>query len=523
MPNVFTRAAQKLFPSLFGVKRKGEQALYPQTQAIWGGMTFRTTGEHPRLTSTDQLRAYKHHIYKAVSTISADIAALEVQLKRARGGEERQVDDHPLLELLERPAPMWTGNLLRQTLELHLSLTGNAFTYVERARDGTPTALHPLYPNRVVIVPSETMGILGYLYQSLNGRMLAFLPDEVLHVRFASAEEPFWGMSPVAALGFTPEISSSLRYYVRQFIANDARPDFLIAFKEKVEIEHLKALQALWRENHEGAQKAGGVAFLDNEARPHPISSPLKDLEIATLDEWALEDVISTFNTPKAVLGLVSDTNRANMDAAIRTYQQRALAPRATLWTKQWLKPLLAMYPGSQRLDITLENPVPGDRIREYTESLGDLKAGAQTVRQHLMRIGAPGANDAPDVYLVPSNVRIMTTLEETEASLSTPNAAPAQPQAPPGEPPDDTAARSRRIRAWTVQYRRDQERDEFDRTTALHWWTRETGSSETAHLILGELEALVRARGLVDATEHLKGRGAKALARALGGNHAHQ
>jgi HK97 family phage portal protein len=509
-----TNLARALTGTLPGTPSK-DAKLY-SSGAAWSGMNFTFSKEHPYSGKPEQLRAYTNLIYAAVSTIAGDMAKLHIDAKASNDSRAKLLPNHPALALLRRPTRFMPGNLFRQTMQLHQELTGESFTYVEKISSGLPIQLHTLYPDRILIIPHPKEYLRGYVYTAFSGQVIGLLPDEVLHVRNAHPSDPYRGYSPVEALGFTPQISSTLRAYVATYMKNNARPDLVFSAKSVLGEDHLRMLDQIWRENHQGVDQAGSVGWLDGEMTPHPLSSPLKELEVKNLDNWAREDVVATYNVPLAVLGLVADSNRANTEGAILQYQARCLAPRAVMQQEQFIQPLFDMFGDAAQGEI--ENPVPSDRSRDFTEALAEWQRGAITHRQYLQRLNREEADTASDVYFLPNNGRIVSTLE--------PAPDPIQPDPNLETKPVKADAKNAAVQArfqhlrgvFALEYR-ERRSGNYRADHALERWQHELQNTDAAAELIRGIDARVRDQGAHATYEWLKADGARTLARIMTGD----
>lgn len=535
------------FALAFGQARKA--GLYPSSGS-WGpgGIQLGVGENFPYLSTQGALAAYRGWVYAATSTISTDLAELAVRVtKPGRGDRRVPVARHPLLDLLARPNANQAGNAFRQLAQLHLDLSGEFFVYIARGKSGAPEALHLLWPDRTYIVPHPDEYVMGYLHYTWNGAMLALLPEEVIHVKYANPHDPYRGYSPVRALGFVPQINDALRAYVAQYLGNDARPGGVLSTEKDLTKDQKALLVSWWNELHQGTGGAGKTAILSNGMRYQPIQDGLGALKIGELARLGCDEVLAAYNVPKSKVGLVADANRSNAEAADHTYRSNSLGPRAAVWNEQLLTPLARMFPGSDRDEAALENPVPRDVKAEREAAMNDLKAGTISIRAYHERLGNPEAADAPDVYLVPGGVTVVENPEDLVGAAPTappPTESPptenaeADPDAAQEDTPKKTPAKSsskkresdgpavtatsRRLRAHFAREYAARKDGTFDRGESVRALAEELRDPMEAVRVSLEIEAQVQQRGLLATYETLKSsRVTRAIARALGGPHA--
>jgi HK97 family phage portal protein len=454
------------------------------------------------------------------------MAQLGVKVMRVVHEQEIPDAKHSMLKLLKHPNKQMRGNQFKQLIQLHLDLCGEAFIFVNRGAGlgREPRELHVLSPDRVWVIPHPVDLIQGYLYQSLSGAMNAYLPEEVIHVKYMHPIDTLRGMSPIQALGFSPMVHESLRAYLRYFLKNNARPDIVFTTdNENLDTETAKVLIQIWNETHQGAGGSGKAGFLGGGFKPVPIASSVTDLDIDKLDNTVKKDVFEVYNFPPQMAGSLTDANRANGETAERTYQRLCLQPRAKLLEEDLYQPLLEMFKNSEGLIARVQSPIPHDLVQLYAQSMGEFKAGLITVQDFLTRLNRPEAAYAPSMYLVPSNVTVADELIPYEAPIPAPDHSVLEIglDKPKIEHAEAVAkVKSKRIRSLVTLEHHERKLGSFDFGVSVTRWTEELGSESAAKDLLRDVDKAIQTRGLTDVMERLKtSEATMALARAAGVN----
>jgi len=464
-----------------------------------GGMLLGISETNPYQSVPERLAAYRGWVYVATSTIAADVASLGVTISGPNGDP---LPDHPMHARLKAPNPWTRGNAFRQVLQLHLDLAGEFFVYADRGKSGRlpPQALHILSPDRVFIVPDAVNYIQGYIYYGWSGERLAFLPHEILHVKYGNPMDAYRGMSPVQALGFAPKVNEGLRSYIANYLGNDSTAGGLLSTEQELTEEQAAALRVLWEQQHAAYRNANRVAVLGQGVKYQQVSSSISDLAVKELSEWGRDDVLAAYNMPATKLGLTTNYNHSDAEAAERTYEDTCLQPRATLWSQDFYEPLLAMY-GDTALTVTVESPSGEDTARIFEESTKQFEAGALTLKQYLTLTKSPFADEAPEgVRILPGKAQVVTDL----TAVAPPGAGRALPNA--------SRELQAAIRAAAAAEYADRKSGKTASADAARWAT-VLGSVSAAAALKRELDSAVRRDGLVAAYERLKGPGAKAIA----------
>ncbi|HET7558419.1 MAG TPA: phage portal protein [Limnochordia bacterium] len=495
------------FVSAYGSLFNGNQERrFGAFGGAWAATSLGVSETNPYKSPTERLAWYRGWIYRAVSTVAADMSSLKVKIVRGVGDDEELVLKHPLRDLLRRPTKWMRSGRFKQRVTQHLLLSGESFIYPHRPVQGRPpTELHILQPERTIVVPDPADFVKGYLYNSLSGEILPFLADEIYHLKLENPYDPYRGMSPVQALGWTPDIEEGVRAYVRNYLRNAARPDLALVSDQDINQAQAEEIRQRWEESHRSYTAAGRVAVLGKGTTPVPFTPPLKDLAIAELAGWGRDEILAAYNVPAAKLGLVADSNRSNSEAADHTYRSNALNPLAELFNQDFYEPLSEEFPDDVR--AFFEDPVPADQEREFDQATEAFRAAGITRKEYLHQIGSPYADDAEDVYLLPAKMQVV------------PRQSATTPDDDAGDESDDDGAKrtlQSRIRSLASAEYRERKAGAYDPVVARKRWADALGDRRRAERIMLEIERSVERYGLVEAFERLKGRGAKAIARTL-------
>ncbi len=116
--------------------------------------------------------------YRSVGEVAQAAASVPWRLYRRRGDSPLAVEQHPLLELLERPNPLQGGPALFEALFAYRLIAGNAFLEAVAPQGRPPVELHSLRPDRMRIIPGRTGLPATYRY-TVGGRERDFPVDQV--------------------------------------------------------------------------------------------------------------------------------------------------------------------------------------------------------------------------------------------------------------------------------------------------------------------------------------------------------
>ena len=263
-------------------------------------------GVRPTFDQGSALLAYGVHAYTnaAVTRISSDLAALPLKLFKGRGSSKVQIENHPVLELMENPSSDMSGYLLRAQLITDLLLSGNCYILILGQSDNKPTSLIRLHPDETKIVTDQKKGLIGYEHSS-SGSVVLYPPERVLHgknISYAKGAQQVYGCGATEAL--SREIDADLN---SQKLASEAsskgRPDILIYPKEDGDIWPAELRRQIL-DNYTGMAKQGGAMILSGQCEVRELKLSPREMEFEASRRMARESISALLGCPPTVLGL---------------------------------------------------------------------------------------------------------------------------------------------------------------------------------------------------------------------------
>src|SRR5262245_21837726 len=282
-------------------------------------------------------------VYVAVSKVAQSAASVPLRLRRGHPDEEdtEVLNDGPLVELLTRPNPFQSRFDFVEQHQTSLDLAGESFILLDRGPSGkgTPTSMYvlPIYDEETMtVVRGKTMRpdgpIDGYVYKS-GGEQFAFLPDEIVHVRYTNPLNPFRGLAPLKAAALSVESDLMTQAYNAAFFTNSAEPRGHYEVQEGNLTEpQRKRFQAIIEARHRGYKKAHRPLLLTNVKWVSTQLSP-KDAEFLEQRKFSREEIIAIYGVRPVVVGLLEHNPQANAEIQWRDFWTATMMPKMTKLT----------------------------------------------------------------------------------------------------------------------------------------------------------------------------------------------
>jgi phage portal protein BeeE len=202
-----------------------------------------------------------------------------------------------------------------------------------------------------------------------------------------------------------------------------ARPDFMIWPKDSqmgLDPAELKRFQNDWLNRHQGYARAWRPYMAGQEMGIHEFDKDFGKMQMVELRQFERDTIIQTYGMPPEMLGVLTASNRATIEAAEYIFTRWVLTPRLELLRSILQERLVPEF--DDRLVIDYVSPVPEDKVRELQ---------AATVQPHVLTVnewralaGQPPVEDG-NVYMMPPSLTPVESLNE-----------PPEPMVEEPEPP---------------------------------------------------------------------------------------
>lgn len=372
----------------------------------------------PIKTKAQALETYQGWIYAAVSQLAETVAANEFTLwnkVRPQRKEWKEIERHALLDILANPNSINDWQQIAYISTLHLKTAGEFYWHVITKEGSTkPVGFQIIYPHWVNSPKFDKDGFFIGWDITVPGQLRKFYSrDEIIRIYYPHPLNPFAAASPIEAFAVSHYMDQYLRAYGQTLFRNDGGvPAGVIKTEQELTKAEADSLTERWKQRYSNTR--GEVAAFGKGASYEPIAIPFQDLYFLEVGDFTSEQILAVYKTPKAVLGISKEFNRANIDTAFRIWQRTAVYPVLQMLEKaingKKIKGALVSPLENERLYLEFHNPVDRDKEEERAEANDALKNGAMKVNEYRDVLDLDPQPDG-DVYLVPNNVRILSSL----------------------------------------------------------------------------------------------------------------
>ena len=253
-----------------------------------------------------------------LNVLATSFAEPQLQVvKRDQTFGDREVDySHPLAELLRRPNPFMSHNLLSHYIVLALNTNGDSFLYKNRNKQGKVVELIPLMPHLVEVRGNEQQLITHYEYYTYGkGEFVKIDVKDMVHIR--------QGIDPNDhRRGHAP-----LKSVLREILGDESAGQFTTALLNNMAVpgvvltprsdgyggptkEEAEAISAMYKEKFGGANR-GAPMVLSGAMNVEVVSFTPDQMKLAELRRIPEERVSAVLGVPAILAGLGAGLNSA--------------------------------------------------------------------------------------------------------------------------------------------------------------------------------------------------------------------
>ncbi|GGD12376.1 phage portal protein [Aureimonas glaciei] len=317
---------------------------------VFTGAVPDVEGERPYRALAQAGFMHNPVVYRSVRLIAENAAAIPLLLYDG----PREVETHPLLQLLRRPNGGQDGAGLVEALCGHLLLAGDAFLELV-AVDGVPRALFALRPDRMRVIEGRDGWPEAYEYRvggsvrriaaeggagagedgadghGPGGAATRDGPGRLLHVRLFHPLADSQGFAPLSAARAALDLHNAAARWNKALLDNSARPSGALVYQPgeagNLSPDQFDRLKIELETGYTGAARAGRPMLLEGGLDWKAMGLSPKDMDFIEAKNQAARDIALAFGVPPMLLGIPGDNTYANYAEANRAFYRFTVLP----------------------------------------------------------------------------------------------------------------------------------------------------------------------------------------------------
>jgi HK97 family phage portal protein len=353
--------------------------------------------------------------------------------------EEAEIQDHPLLKLIEKPNPLQGGPQYTESVFGFYLISGNCFeTWVTPdtgPNKGRPMELWTLRPDRTRIVPAPANSghvIASYEYRA--GTMAQrFDVAVVLHQKFFSPTDDFYGLSPIQVASRVIDGDNQALEWNYHLLKNDARPPSALIVRGMMQGDARDQLKKDLEERYSGSKNARRPMVLEGDVDWKTLAVNPADLDWMQGRKLNAREIAKVYGVPSEFVDM-DQVSYASKQEARRGLYHETILPLLDRRRDDLNNAITPLFGDGLFLDYDRDQI---EALRDDTVKLYVALQGAQFLTFNEKRqaagydqyTGDPGADEPQDVPVgllpaerltisVPPNGTETRAIDEAEGGL---------------------------------------------------------------------------------------------------------
>jgi HK97 family phage portal protein len=414
-------------------RRKGEKRY--TLNEILAQLTGGNTSASGVAVSNDTALSYNPW-FAGVNLIADSMAMLPLPIYSTTDMGRSKLREHAAYPLLNYESNSYqSAYQLKHFITLCAAHWGNGYANIERDAMGNPVAIWPVHPNNVQSISFQTFDIDNrqvpiLVYDIKIGETVKrVLADDMLHI-YGLSTDGVQGVNPVKLFQDAIGAGVACERYAGTYFANGSKPSGALKIAGKLSPEDAKYIRQQWEQTYGGLSNSHRIALLQEGAEYVPIANTNEDSQFLETRRFSVEDVARVLRIKPHMLGDLTKSSYASIEAQNLEYVQLTLMP----WIKRWESEVnrKLVQSGEHRIGIYAECDtnalLRGDTESRYAayaigRQWGWLSINDIRQRENLSKI------KGGDTYMQPLNMQDTDKPAGADKPTEQPQEAPDKPQ----------------------------------------------------------------------------------------------
>jgi HK97 family phage portal protein len=269
-------------------------------------------------------------VFRCISLITMQAAQLNYKLFKKSSKGNTEIEDHPLLDLLNNPYPSMAKNEFLRKLFTYYLIYGQAYTWLKYPFDDLtfqnkpPVFLYPLRPDKMEIKEGENFLPKYYKYQdeyqTLKFDVSMLGQSNIIHMKTVNPLDEFTGLSPTFPAAYPIDQHNESSIWNLGLLKNGARPSGILKVPADVELKETdrQRLKQEITDLHSNSDNAGKAMLLTGGIEWTQLSLSPQDMDNSTMEKSSAHKIGLGYNVPIELL----NTEQAKYDNLLAAYEQ---------------------------------------------------------------------------------------------------------------------------------------------------------------------------------------------------------
>lgn len=265
--------------------------------------------------------------FSCINAIASSAATVPILLYQTGGKNKKQIESHPLLDLLKKPNEIQSGREFREEWAKYLLMAGKAFIEMNGPSDTNITELWNLRPDRMAIVPDAKSLIAEYRLKGEGGIEIPIKREKILFYREFDPLNEFGGVSKLQVASRAVDQDNGANAYNKSLLDNGGNPPGVITSQSTLDDTVFKRLQSMIRQRFGGKKNAGRPLLLENGVTWQQTGLTPNDLQYSNMKKMNRIEICAAFGVPPEIIGDKEHATYSNYQEARASFYEETVLP----------------------------------------------------------------------------------------------------------------------------------------------------------------------------------------------------
>ncbi len=308
----------------------------------WVPVTVTESWTGARITPEQSMRVSA--VMACVKIIAETIGSLPLNVyEGTTDGGKRKLRDHPMYRLLHRQPNAWQTSMeLREQLQGHLCLRGNAYCRILSDQTGYPVALIPMHPDQVTIERDTNTGFIVYIHRNPStAQEKRYAQQDILHIRGYTLDG-VKGLSPIGYAADAIGLAISAERFGTSFYRNGASVGNVLEHPNVLGEPALKHLKESLEREYTGPSQAGKTLILEEGMKWQRMGLNPEEGQFIESRKFQIQDIARIFRVPPHKLADLERATFSNIEHQAIEFVTDCIRPWCVRWEQALRRDLFA-------------------------------------------------------------------------------------------------------------------------------------------------------------------------------------
>lgn len=350
-------------------------------------------------------------IMAAVNWMGTVLPEAPIQVKKRKSPKVWEpLPDHPLVALINRPNPYYSGRLLWKSFAYSWIVSGNVYFLKKRNQRGVVIELwYEPHDNVRIVLTQDGSELFSHYEFWRNNRWNRIEKEDVVHFRYGSDQKcPWYGLSPVASVLREIFTDNERARYAALILKNGGVVPYLLSLDPKASAVGINKaeLKEEWMARTRG-DNVGKPIVLDSPIRVDKLGLSPANMLVDEASKIPEERIAAVIGIPAIVLGFGAGLARstfANYAEAREAAYESFVIPNQGIIADELQVQLLPEFGDSGGLqvghDLSMVRVLQDDRDTLFTRECLAYEKGVKKRGESRSALGLD-TDESDNVYFV--------------------------------------------------------------------------------------------------------------------------